>query len=97
MSASVNRGRTEIYKDCSNLKLIIHINIDHSIILYIPRHPLNKAISEMIESYCTLHVLVLFIIIIMYQEHDLIMICHVVIRYGYRGRATNGVNQAITI
>jgi len=62
----------------------------------IPRHSLNKAFTEMVKSNGDLHILVLSIRITMPQEHNLIMMCHIIIGYRHCGGPHDGINQAIS-
>lgn len=49
----------------------------------IPRHSLNKPFTKMVEGNSDLHILVLCVAITMSQEHDLVVVGHVIVGDGY--------------
>ena len=49
----------------------------------------------MVESNSDLHALVLSVGITVAQKHDLVMVSHVIVGDGNRGRAMNGIDQPI--
>ena len=50
----------------------------------------------MVEGNGDLHILVLCKAIAVAQEHDLVMVCHVIVRNSDGRRTMNGINQSIT-
>lgn len=58
-------------------------------------HSLDKPFSKVIKGYGDLHVLVLSVGIAVPQEHDFIMVGHVIVRNGDGGGPMNGVDKSV--
>lgn len=67
----------------------------HVVFTYVPWHPLYKAFTEVVKGYGDLHVLVLCKGITVAQEHDLVMVRHVIVRDGDSCGPMNDINQPI--
>ena len=61
----------------------------------LPRHSLHKPFSKVVEGNGDLHVLVLFVRVAVAQQHDLVMMGHVIVRNGDGRGSMNGINQPI--
>lgn len=58
-------------------------------------HPLNKPFSKMVEGNGDLHVLVLCVGITVAQEHDLVMVSHVIVGDGDGCGSMDGIDEPI--
>lgn len=62
---------------------------------FLPWHSLNKTFTKVVESDCDLHVLVIGVRIAVTQQHDFIMVSHVIVGYGNCGGPMNRIDQSI--
>lgn len=60
-----------------------------------PRHPLNKPLSEMIKRNRHLHPRIRRVAIVVAQQHHLVVVREVIVRYRYRRRAQHGVDKPV--
>lgn len=62
----------------------------------LPWHSLDKAFSKMVEGNSDLHILVLLVAITVSQEHDLVVVGHVIVWNSNGSGAMNGINKSVT-
>jgi hypothetical protein len=60
-----------------------------------PGHPLDQLLAEVIEGYGHLHPRVRQVLVAVAQQHHLIVIREIVVRYRDPGRPHHRVNQAV--
>lgn len=63
---------------------------------HLPWHSLHKPFTKMVEGNGYLHVFVSGVAITVSQEHDLVVMCQVIVRDGDGCGSMDGINQTIT-